>query len=72
MNLKKYVGTKLYGYCNGYFGRDSYEEKQIVYAGENYIVCEYNDGWPCIAIFDNKSDKEIEALIEDWKINWKK
>ncbi len=35
-------GVKIYGYCNGYFGRDSYGEKTIVASGswnnENYIV----------------------------------
>ncbi|UDL16336.1 hypothetical protein SEA_ZOOMAN_52 [Microbacterium phage Zooman] len=27
-------GTKLYGYCNGYFGRDSYGDKTVLASGE--------------------------------------
>lgn len=37
-------GTKLYGYCNGYFGRDSYGEKTVialgVYNDNNWAVAE--------------------------------
>lgn len=69
MKLNKYLGDTLYGYCNGYFGRESYEDKTVVYAGDNYIVCEYSDSYPCVAIFDKESDEEIEALIDEWKIN---
>jgi hypothetical protein len=35
-------GTKLYGYCGGIFGRDSYHDKVIIhrgyYGGRNYLV----------------------------------
>lgn len=27
-------GTTLHGYCNGYFGRDSYGEKIVIACGE--------------------------------------
>ncbi|KZE41442.1 hypothetical protein [Microbacterium sp. T32] len=33
MNLSP--GDKLYGFCSGYFGRDSYEDKVVLAAGEN-------------------------------------
>ena len=33
------VGDKLYGFCNGYFGRDSYETKVIEGVGKDWIVC---------------------------------
>lgn len=28
------VGTKLYGFCNGYFGRDSFEDKECIAKGK--------------------------------------
>lgn len=34
----KYVGIRLYGYCNGFFGLDSYEDKIIVASGDGRIV----------------------------------
>ena len=67
MYLHKYVGKKLYGYCNGYFGRNSYEIKRIVYAGLNYIVVEHeDDNIPAIAYFDNSTQEEVEKLLKDW------
>lgn len=51
MKLNKYIGETLYGYCNGYFGRDTYEEKTVVYAGENYLLCEDEEGCPHLAVF---------------------
>ena len=27
------IGTKIYGYCNGYFGRDDYGAKIIIAEG---------------------------------------
>ena len=29
------IGVKLHGYCNGYFGRDDYEDKIIIAEGKN-------------------------------------
>ncbi|URP22140.1 hypothetical protein SEA_BIG4_56 [Microbacterium phage Big4] len=26
-------GTRLYGYCNGYFGRDGYMDKTVMHSG---------------------------------------
>lgn len=31
------IGMHLYGYCCGYFGRDSYGKKRIVDIGADYI-----------------------------------
>lgn len=48
------VGDTLYGYCNGFFGRDSYGPKEVTFVGRDYIVAEedgqvvtatFNDGW---------------------------
>lgn len=32
------VGNTLVGYCEGYFGRDSYEDKRIINLGPDWIV----------------------------------
>ena len=32
------IGLLLYGFCNGYFGRDSYHTKRIEGEGEDWIV----------------------------------
>lgn len=64
------VGEMLYGFCNGYFGRDSYDKKRIEAVGADWIVCrdEYDD-----AIFASfpkerlESDKFWEDVTQ-WRI----
>lgn len=65
--LQKYVGNKLYGYCNGFFGRDSYREKIVVFAGKHYIVCEDASGDVYVASFKGYSEDEISEFINSWR-----
>lgn len=32
------VGTILYGFCGGYFGRDSYDDKRVEALGADWVV----------------------------------
>lgn len=64
--LKKYLGKTISGYCNGYFGRDDYDTKKIVFVGKRYIVTENSKGEGNIAYFTNESKEEVEELIESW------
>lgn len=32
------VGTVVYGYCNGFFGRDSYNDKRVEAVGADWVV----------------------------------
>lgn len=68
MKLEIYIGKTLYGFCNGYFGRDSYDDKKIVYVGDNYIVAENENGYPETAIFEGMKESEVHELISDWLI----
>ncbi len=36
--IQPLVGQQLYGYCQGYFGRDSYDDKRIECVGVDYVV----------------------------------
>lgn len=69
MNLKKYLGETFYGYCDGYFGRDSYDDKTVVHVGKNYLLCEDKYKNPHLAVFYDESDNEIIRLIESWMID---
>ena len=41
------IGTVLYGYCGGYFGRDSYGPKRVEAMGADWVVArEMEDGAP--------------------------
>ena len=37
-----YIGITLYGYCDGFFGRD-YGDKTIVYVGDDWCVVRLED-----------------------------
>jgi len=49
------VGTVLYGFCNGFFGRDSYGKKRIEAIGADWVVVA--EGW---------KKKDIQELLEEW------
>ncbi len=46
------VGTPLYGYCGGQFGRDSYDNKRIEGVGYDWLVVRCEDGTVELASFD--------------------
>ena len=56
-------GKTLHGFCNGFFGRDSYGDKVIEGEGSDWIVVREN-GIAYIATFDNESEKD--SLITEW------
>jgi len=45
INFTKYFkkGDIIYGFCNGYFGRDDYETKIVEEVTEDYVVFRYED-----------------------------
>lgn len=38
------IGTIIPGYCQGVFGRDSYEDKRVEAIGADWIVCRDDSG----------------------------
>ena len=64
-----FIGTKIYGYCNGYFGRNDYDDKIIILEGRRWIVCAYLDSdndWITCVNFD--SEEEKEERIKQWSV----
>lgn len=43
------IGQMLYGYCGGYFGRDSYDNKRIEAIGIDWVVAREGNGMPNFA-----------------------
>ena len=61
------VGRLIYGYCNGYFGRDDYKTKIIIFETETAIVCRYldeKDNYISVANFDSIEEKQEK--INEW------
>lgn len=60
------VGKLLYGYCNGFFGRDSYDTKRIEAFGVDWMVVRENGGQVRFCPFSK--DDNIESLIKAWEV----
>jgi len=61
------LGDKISGFCNGYFGRDDYENKVCVRVTQTYAVFEYEDEGACVL---NLSEINLcdRLIINRWKI----
>lgn len=55
------VGDLLYGYCGGYFGRDSYEPKRVEAIGTDWVVARGENGRPVVAFC---SPANLETYLE--------
>ncbi|NCB03591.1 MAG: hypothetical protein EOM67_15780 [Spirochaetia bacterium] len=66
-NASNNIGKVLYGYCNGYFGRDSYSDKVIIAEGDLWVVAmpEYGK-YPDTACFDSVEEKN--KRIKEWSV----
>lgn len=63
-------GDVIYGYCNGAFGRDDYEDKVCVKVTPYYAVFEYLDEYENGATVINFSERFAEIYgnsIEEWR-----
>ncbi len=52
------VGLVLYGYCGGYFGRDSYEDKRIEAFGADWLVCRDKNGAIHTTTFETMNERD--------------
>ena len=63
-------GDIIYGYCNGAFGRDDYEDKVCVKVTPHYAVFEYLDADINGATVINFGESFVRIYgesIEEWK-----
>lgn len=72
--MNSFVGTKIYGYCDGYFGRDDYSDKVIILEDKKWIVCLYlntdNDRVTCVN-FDTEEEKTECIKSQSRKAEWR-
>jgi hypothetical protein len=64
----KLAGIKIYGFCEGFFGRDDYDTKTIIASGDNWIVCKAEGSkYPRFASFEEGWQyDQMEQLIQKW------
>lgn len=57
------IGDRIGGYCNGYFGRDDYDNKTCVFVALKYAVFENEDR--CGSIL-NLTDG-LDECVKNWE-----
>lgn len=71
MQQQLQIGQVLYGYCNGYFGRDSYNNKRVEAIGYDWIVVRElsltDDGKPDFCYIRQEDHQELIKSSEQWK-----
>lgn len=61
-------GDIIYGFCNGYFGRDDYDTKMCIHINPRYAVFQYLDGeWEGNGVVLNNPDRLDLEMINKWK-----
>lgn len=67
MNRPFEVGDRIYGFCNGYFGRDCYVDKICIVANSRYAVFEdLDNGFARILNYPSKAPKFFD-MMQEWK-----
>jgi hypothetical protein len=70
MNELFKIGDIIYGYCNGYFGRDDYDSKTCILVSDEFAIFVYTDGVDkgkaCVL---NETCRLSEELVNEWKTN---
>ena len=68
------VGDRIYGFCNGFFGRDCYKNKICVMSNDGFAVfVDLDNGYArvlnYIDLYDSFCDDEkIQEAINSWKV----
>lgn len=67
MNELFNVGDIVYGFCNGYFGRDDYETKICVMVNSKYAVFQYMEQNLWFATVLNDEQNLNKKTVDSWK-----
>lgn len=58
------VGDKIYGFCDGFFGKDDYSNKKCTFVTSKYAIFEYKDD---SAIILNYTEQLALYYSDKWK-----
>jgi len=72
MDMNNYfkIEDKIYGFCNGFFGRNSYSDKICVFVKEKYAVFESIEDKGeafILSVYSFRDDLSAKSFVEDWK-----
>ena len=58
------VGDTIFGLCNGYFGRDEYDDKVCIMVRPKYAMFENDEGEGTVLAYDGGLDEETVAKLK--------
>ena len=61
------IGRKIYGFCDGFFGRDSWDDKTIEAEGYDWIVARDSEQHAWFRQFRTTDNKQ--NLIDKWSVS---
>tara|TARA_R110000737_G_scaffold350726_1_gene390586 strand:+ start:594 stop:836 length:243 start_codon:yes stop_codon:yes gene_type:complete len=62
------VGDNIYGFCNGAFGRDDYDDKLCILVNNRFAVFQYTNGeFEGNAVVLNHPDRWDLETVDQWK-----
>jgi hypothetical protein len=64
------VGDMIYGFCNGYFGRDDYSSKICIFSTDNFALFVYleNPNTAVVLNYNEFKDKsKMWLTIDKWR-----
>ena len=68
MNKLFTPGDILYGFCNGFFGRDDYDDKVCIFVNNRFAVFQYLSGpYEGNGVVLNYDDILNEKIVNSWK-----
>jgi hypothetical protein len=63
------VGDIIYGYCNGYFGRDDYATKICAKVTTGYVLFEYVEDHSATVLNAKECMGLDRDAVEQWKVD---
>lgn len=66
MSAQLVIGVVFKGFCNGFFGRDSYQEKRVEAFGYDWIVARDSNGSVHYCNFTQEWLPKRDELIAEW------
>lgn len=70
MKMTKFfnIGERVYGFCNGYFGRDDYDTKLCIMVTSRFALFVYVDGeFEGNAVVLNNPERLDIDMVKEWK-----
>lgn len=62
------IGERVYGFCNGYFGRDDYDTKLCIMVTSRFALFVYVDGeFEGNAVVLNNPERLDIDMVKEWK-----